>query len=238
LFLPYLPRFMEYRDVLASKKDCSVLDERVMSSVNLLITFLLAEYGSNIATIERLITQGEITFDLLHAIFVPKTLVVARCSITGLERLFCLRYCIRRLIDGVLVCDLELEGVDFIDQANGGVAIGRVCTLRTIEHFTGTTLINSLAVFPLTFHACEAQLRETILQRGQKWVDLIGVHHMEYSGIAAQYAQGSPSRHPYWLSRHQVNVLRPLTNSAKAAIFRSRAVLWLIAVRPLSCAIR
>ncbi|KAJ7934587.1 P-loop containing nucleoside triphosphate hydrolase protein [Mycena leptocephala] len=203
-FLPYLPRFMEYRDVLASKKERSVLDERVMSSANLLITFLLAEYGSNIATIERLITQGEITFDLLYAIFIPKTLVVARCSITGLERLFCLRYCTRRLIDGVPVCELELEGVDFIDHANGGVAIGRVCTLRTIEHFTGTTLINSLAVFPLTFHACEAQLRETILQRGQKWVDLIGVHHMEYSGIAVLYAQDSPSRHPHWLSRHQV----------------------------------
>jgi hypothetical protein len=32
--------------------------------------------------------HNEITFDLLYTILVPCTLIVARCAVTGLERLF------------------------------------------------------------------------------------------------------------------------------------------------------
>ncbi|KAF7362807.1 AAA domain-containing protein [Mycena venus] len=194
-FLASLPSLTEYRDKLASKKQRSDLDTHLLSSVNVLLSFLRAEFCSTIATIERLTAQGEITFDLLYTIFLPKTLIVARCSLTGLERLYSLRYWTPTVVDGNPACWLQLEGIDLIKQSESGVAIGRPCTRRIIHYFAGTVPIDSLEAFPLKFHASEAQLRKTILQRGQKWVDLIGVHHMQYNGIAGTFSFGSLFRH-------------------------------------------
>ncbi|KAJ7934185.1 P-loop containing nucleoside triphosphate hydrolase protein [Mycena leptocephala] len=147
--------------------------------------------------------HGDDHIDLLYTIFLPGTLVVTRCTITGLERIYFLRYSGCTTVDGIPEYYLELEGVDFIDHSNGNFALSYVATQRSLEHFVGTIPISSLLIFPLKFHPREAELRETVLQRGQKWVDLIGVHHMEYNGTAAWYALGSISRHRNCLSRLQ-----------------------------------
>jgi hypothetical protein len=55
----------------------------------------------------------------------------------------------------------------------------------------------------LRFHANEKALREEVGRRGQKWVELIGVHHMQYSGIAALRVMGK-------LMRHNVSVVSAL----------------------------
>ncbi|KAJ7464897.1 hypothetical protein B0H11DRAFT_1814831 [Mycena galericulata] len=196
IFLTWLQSFIEYRDALGARKRRSEQESHVLSSVNLLLSFLSADYRSTIATIDRLTAHGEITFDLLYAIFVPRTLVVARCAVTGLERLFQLQYFTRTAVDGVPVYQLALEAVDLVDRPlTQSVAVGRVSTSIYIPYFKGAARIDSLDAFPLKFHGAEAQLRETIIQRGKKWVELIGVHHMQYSGIAALKVMGKLMRH-------------------------------------------
>ncbi|KAJ7271357.1 hypothetical protein B0H12DRAFT_1229012 [Mycena haematopus] len=69
IFLTWLRDFTSYRDPLVARK-CRT--DRRFSSVNLLLSFLSA-----IATIDRLTAHNEITFALLYAILVPRTLVVA-----------------------------------------------------------------------------------------------------------------------------------------------------------------
>ncbi|KAJ7685912.1 hypothetical protein B0H17DRAFT_1204604 [Mycena rosella] len=94
IFLTFLHIFIAYRDALAERKHKSeqeaaaALVAKILSSVNLLIFFLSADYRSTIATVEHLTAHREITFDLLYAIFIPRTLVVARCAVTGLECIF------------------------------------------------------------------------------------------------------------------------------------------------------
>ncbi|KAJ7082566.1 P-loop containing nucleoside triphosphate hydrolase protein [Mycena epipterygia] len=83
-----LESFIAYRDALAERKGKSEQEANMLASVNVLLEFLAADYRSTIKTIERLTAHGEITFELLYAILVPRTLVVARCAVTGLERLF------------------------------------------------------------------------------------------------------------------------------------------------------
>ncbi|KAJ6566537.1 P-loop containing nucleoside triphosphate hydrolase protein [Mycena capillaripes] len=196
IFLTWLHSFISYRDALVANKRRSVQETHVLSSVNLLLSFLSADYRSTIASIERLTAHGEITFDLLYAILVPRTLVVARCAVTGLERLFQLQYFTRTAIDGVPVYQLALEGVDLVDRPmTQTVAVGRVATLVYLPYFKGAMRIDKLDAFPLKFHSAETQLRETITQRGQKWVELIGVHHMQYSGIAALRCANKLMRH-------------------------------------------
>ncbi|KAF7341706.1 AAA domain-containing protein [Mycena sanguinolenta] len=196
IFLTWLHDFTEYRDALVARKRRTEQETHVLSSVNLLLSFLAADYRTTIATIDRLTTHNEITFDLLYAILVPRTLVVARCAVTGLERLFQLQFFTRTSVDGVPVYQLGLEGVDLVDRPmTQTVVVGRVSTLVYIPFFKGAMRIDKLDAFPLKFHPAEAQLRETIARRGQKWVDLIGVHHMQYNGIAALKAGCKLLRH-------------------------------------------
>ncbi|KAF7341709.1 AAA domain-containing protein [Mycena sanguinolenta] len=196
IFLTWLHDFTAYRDALVARKRRTEQETHVLSSVNLLLSFLAADYRTTIATIDRLTTHNEITFDLLYAILVPRTLVVARCAVTGLERLFQLQFFTRTSVDGVPVYQLGLEGVDLVDRPmTQTVVVGRVSTLVYIPFFKGAMRIDQLDAFPLKFHPAEAQLRETIARRGQKWVDLIGVHHMQYNGIAALKAGCKLLRH-------------------------------------------
>ncbi|KAJ7187839.1 hypothetical protein C8R46DRAFT_878031 [Mycena filopes] len=186
IFLTWLQSFHSYRDALIARKRRTEQENNILSSVNLLLSFLATDYRSTISTIERLTAHGEITFELLYAILVPRTLIVARCAVTGLERLFQLQYFTRTTVEGVPVYQLALEAIDLVDRPmTQTVVVGRVSTSMYIPYFKGAMRIDSLDAFPLKFHAAEAQLRETVARRGQQWVDLIGVHHMQYSGIAA-----------------------------------------------------
>ncbi|KAJ7451970.1 P-loop containing nucleoside triphosphate hydrolase protein [Mycena latifolia] len=191
IFLTYRHSFIAYRDALAAQKRRTEKEANVLASVNLLLSFLSADYHNTIATIERLTAHGEITFDLLYAILVPRTLVVARCAVTGLERLFQLQHVTRTAVEGVPVYRLALEAVDLVDRPlTQGVAVGRVATSVLLPYFKGAARIDSLDAFPIKFHPAEEQLRERLTQRGRKWVELIGVHHMQYNGIAAMKTMG------------------------------------------------
>src|ERR1700753_2547518 len=80
LFLGFLPAFEEYRDKLAaSKKTASDEDKHVLSSVQVLIDYLYKDWKRTIATIRNLTSHGEITYELLYAVFAPRTIVVTRC---------------------------------------------------------------------------------------------------------------------------------------------------------------
>ncbi|KAJ7488611.1 hypothetical protein B0H11DRAFT_2230143 [Mycena galericulata] len=49
------------------------------------------------------------------------------------------------------------------------------------------TRIVSFDAFPLKLHSAEAQLRETLMQRVKKWIEITGLHHMQYSGAGSQH---------------------------------------------------
>lgn len=51
--------------------------------------------------------------------------------------------------------------------------------------FKGTVAIHSLDAYPLKYHPNEAEIKQTLLNRGRKWVSLNGVHHRHYKGFAA-----------------------------------------------------
>jgi len=185
-FLTFLPSFADYRDALVSKKHKSERDNHVLSSVNLLLTCLSADYKSTITTINRLKAHGEITFEHLYAILVPRSILIARCAITGLPRLFQLSSFTMTAVDGIPVYQLVCESVDLVDRPmTQTVGVGRVQTIILLKFFRGTVKIDTLDAFPLQYHPDQANLRETIIQRGKKWVGLIGIHHKQYSGIAA-----------------------------------------------------
>jgi hypothetical protein len=160
----------------------------------LLLSSLSTDYRTTISKINRLTSHSEITFEHLYAILVPRTIFVTRCAITGLPRLFKLIGFQRTPLGGKPLYQLTCESVDLIDR-NTTQTVGRVQTTILIKYFKGTTNIQSLDAYPLKYHPDEGKLRETLLQRGKKWVALIGVHHKQYDGVAALKVEDKLQKH-------------------------------------------
>jgi hypothetical protein len=179
-----LAEFIAYRDALSAKKVRSESEAHLLSTASLLVSTISTDYRTTIAKMNRLTQHNEITFDMLYAILVPRTLLVASCAVTGRPRLFKLTSFTRTVAGAMSSYQLTCESVDLMNQQDT-VTVGRVHTLITIKHFKGTVRIDTLDVFPLKYHPDEEGLREMLMKRGRKWADLIGVHHKQYNGIAA-----------------------------------------------------
>jgi len=186
IFITFHPSFLSYAADLQAKKKLTDQETHLLSSVNLLTSTIASDYRLTLAKIKRLTSHGEITFDLLYSIFVPGEIMVATCSITGLPRLFHLTSWHRVLIKEQPVYQLNLESVDLIDcPLTKEVTLGRVQTKVFVTAVKGTVRIDSFDAYPLKFHRDEKLVREAVMKRGKKWVSLIGLHHMQYDGLAA-----------------------------------------------------
>jgi len=58
----------------------------------------------------------------------------------------------------------------------------------------GVRKITSLAVYPLDYHATKEKIVEELVQRGRKYIDLIGVHYRSYKGQAFWKKDGQPEK--------------------------------------------
>lgn len=85
-----------------------------MSALTTLLDWLHANYHSTLANIAGLVAHGEITFDLLYGILVPRTILFTRDGATGEPR--CVRLLSARRDDGLEPrYALSVEGVEAAD---------------------------------------------------------------------------------------------------------------------------
>ncbi|KAG6856800.1 hypothetical protein H0H87_000497 [Tephrocybe sp. NHM501043] len=199
MFITFYDKFVEYRDTLESKKQKTDRETYILSSVNLLLSTISTDYRTTLSTVDRLTSHGEITFEFIYTLLVPRTLFVATCAITGGPRLFRLTSYMRTTVDGKQVYQLYCESFDLVDKmASQTASIGKVQTTILLHSFKGTAKITDLDVYPLKYHPDPSKLRAALLLRGKKWFGLNGVHHMQYNGIAA-------SKRGDKITKHNVN---------------------------------
>ena len=53
-----------------------------------------------------------------------------------------------------------------------------------ISHYDGYKPLRELKIFPLEYHQQQESIKATLLQRGEKYVSLRGIHHCSYEGLA------------------------------------------------------
>lgn len=186
-----------------------------MSSVSVLTDYLHKDYRTTIASIQRLTSHGEITFELLYAILIPRTILVTSCPTTGEPRAVQLVRSTKVVTDtGRCFYDILCESVDADDEpvvddqwspnghsadaelrkAGGGRSFGRVSNRVIITQFDGTMKINELDCYPIKYHVNEAELRKSLVTRGRRWASYRGIHHVFYKGTAAFRSQESGYR--------------------------------------------
>ncbi|KAJ9662411.1 hypothetical protein H2201_006120 [Coniosporium apollinis] len=157
-------------------------DDVAKDHIDLLINFLESEAGEKGQEAKRLVASSLITFDLLWVIFKPGELMYE--SKHGHERL----YQLQRTGYGE-----TNERGRFFEVSCGytnfdGVRSGRSSTsLRIWERneFVGQSpsSITGLSVFPLRFRDQQEELKDRLVQRGKKYLDIRGVQSYDYEGL-------------------------------------------------------
>lgn len=163
-------------------------------------------YRQTLARISSLVSNGEITFDLLYAILVPGTTMIKRCPRTGEKRAFRLREVEKLVSDKTKLWyySLTWEGLEEIverdvpeDEAKRnvqdavaqpqGARFGWITSSATIAEFSGVEMVNKLSTYPLEFHNDPEAFKASLIERGRRWASLSGMHHMQYRDTAGRY---------------------------------------------------
>lgn len=210
LLITYFSRFVAYRDDLHKKPNRSSEEEHALSALQVLIDYLRKDHQATISKIENLLAHGEITYSLLYAVFIPGTLLISTDPGTG-------EPCALNLnstTPGHGFLALNCAGIgqlDPRDKDNGpeslsqGSRIGKVHRPVQLAAFEGVVRINTLPIYPISYHPDEAGLKDALLARGQKWISLRGVHHVRYRGIALSVANGRKTNIKYEVSSIRVD---------------------------------
>lgn len=193
MLLPFLPQLEEYGAELKSgTHDDSEANTIAITSVHSLINYLKVNYSSTLARIENLISHGEITFDLLWAIFFPGTVLITPCPVTGEARAW-MQMGVAERGKGSHGDYYELEcfGVEhaLVREDNTCVVnphppfgLGRARI--HIPEFNGIKKISTLSATPMRYHPDQDSISQELVLRGRKWALFDGKHHVAYRGIA------------------------------------------------------
>ncbi|KIW99705.1 uncharacterized protein Z518_11118 [Rhinocladiella mackenziei CBS 650.93] len=177
LLFHYLSELEAYRVGVANG---SIADRNSIDALDLLIHTIKNRYKATAERLNPLLKEGKITYDLLWALFKANDYIISICPGSGKPK--CLRYEMgeeKKTEQGVKYFELHCQYLDF-----DGKVFGTVHAKLIIEKFGGARRINTLNAFPLEFHPNPKKMREHLAARGQKFINLVGIHHQSYRGQA------------------------------------------------------
>lgn len=161
------------------------------------MAYLRKNYQGTLAQIDNLISHGEIAFNLLYAVLIPRTVLITRCSKTGEPRALKLLFAALETsargpyyalschsVEGASADDDDNDDDDAgIERDSAAPSFGMDQSWLSIPEFKGTRKINSLSAFPIQYHPDPEAIRDKLVRRGRKWAVLNGIHHVAYRGL-------------------------------------------------------
>ncbi|KAH5617453.1 hypothetical protein HBI23_256600 [Parastagonospora nodorum] len=154
-------------------------DKELLSSqgtqCTLLLDFIKEDFAGVEERLEAMLKRGVVSYDLIWALFEPGTIAYTatyqneddpRCFIVETVHEYD-----AWVIDGKY---LDCDGKRFIK--------GRYRV--AIQEFKGCKEITSLATYPLQYHRDSDAIRHELVERGRKFVSLLGINHRFHRGVA------------------------------------------------------
>ena len=175
-----------------SLNDVYLVDDTCRDHLELLIDCITETYADVTQHLTSLLQGGEITYDLLWALFKSNALVYTTCSGTHKPR--CVRYNFgeeKKSRTGAKYWSLDCRYLDFNGEVFGSVPIE-----LKIQKFRGTRRINALEAFPFQYHADIKEARANLLACGRKFMSLIGSNHRHCRGKAFIMCDGEQVKVP------------------------------------------
>ncbi|KAF7133971.1 hypothetical protein CNMCM5793_005497 [Aspergillus hiratsukae] len=137
--------------------------------------------------VTSLFRHGQITYDLLWALFKPGYLVYSTCLGTGKPRCVIFDAGEETIYSGVIYYKLDYRHLDFDGQDFGEARIA-----FGIEKFRGAKAIDSLEAFPLRYHSDSELVRQQLVEGGRKCCALTSTHIQHCKGTAFIMSKGKP----------------------------------------------
>ncbi|PMD60205.1 P-loop containing nucleoside triphosphate hydrolase protein [Hyaloscypha bicolor E] len=173
-------------ELCKSRNEIAPLDQEGTLHLGLLVDYLRSAYADTTQSIQSLLPTGDITYDLLWALFKPNALVYTTCSGTHKPR--CVRYNFggeKKTMAGTKYWSLDCSYLGF-----NGEDLGLFPIELKIAKFRGAKYIKALEAFPLQYHAEARTVRADLLGCGRKFMSLRGTYHRCYNGSAFYVRDG------------------------------------------------
>lgn len=184
-----------------------------MQHIDVLLRYLRQHFASTIGSLPQLLEHGEITYDLLWALFPPNSIVYTTCVYSEQPKCLAYDHGEDKMIKDQKYFVLSGRYLDFDGKRFGEVSGG-----TAIAEFRGARQITSLESFPLRYHNERGELESGLIERGRHFASLRGIHHCAYDGLAHKKVQGKPIKltvkgrimiDPQSFKEHDPNYQRP-----------------------------
>ncbi|KAK3698941.1 hypothetical protein LTR37_016728 [Vermiconidia calcicola] len=177
----YYKKTMKTKIKAEKKRKLAKKLEQQRSLLKTLVKYIDEDYADTKKTLYPLLKAGNITFELLWALFKPNDVAVTACYGSWDEpRCFKVDYANKcaSMTRGEWYCVegryLEYDGKDF---GFGDFEVD-------VEGFKGPRKITSLATYPLKYHQDPDRVKKQIIERGERFVNMEGMHYKFHKGMA------------------------------------------------------
>lgn len=146
-----------------------------------LVRYIDDDYADTKKTLYPLLAAGNITFDLLWALFTPNDIAITSCYGSWDEpRCFKVDFAMKysTMTRGEWYC---VEG-KYMEYDGKGFGFGDFEV--DVDAFKGPRKITSLSAYPLKYHKDPAGIKKQIIARGEKFVNMEGMQYRSHKGLA------------------------------------------------------
>lgn len=172
--------FNELKERLELERSKCTPSTSLITEIEVVLHFIREEHKTTFSDLQSLTKHGSITFGLLWTLFRHGTLVFNRHEFTEQDRILRVtRFEIMQTNEGVfgaIHCHVITH-----DGEHFGIANQKLL----IPSFDGERKIQSLPVFPISYHSDGSNIRKLAAKRGRKFASLQRQTYGEISGMAA-----------------------------------------------------
>ncbi|KAK8159451.1 putative AAA family ATPase [Phyllosticta citrichinensis] len=166
---------------------------RIMAShCKIMLKYLDEDYDETKKTLYPMLEAGNITFDLLWALFKPNTFAYTT-TYGAAEHPRCFKvdyaYKERSFIRGEWYC-IEGRYLEY-DGKNYGLGDFEI----NVDAFKGPRKITSLATYPIRYHKDADNLKKQLIERGKRFVTMTGMNYRFHKGLAFEKRKKAVAKH-------------------------------------------
>lgn len=177
-FRPLVHRWGPLKDLHAEIRDHEDTTLEMKQATDALVSFLDPILAPAVRALSQTRDTGKISYDNIWQVFPPSELIVT--TTRGVPRLGrVLKY---EREDSLEEHSLAEWRIHFEKLAWDGSSCGYLEELARIKPFSGDRDVNSLGVYPVSFHKDPEGFRNAMLERGKKFERLRGYHSQTYKG--------------------------------------------------------
>lgn len=169
-------------DRLKEEKAQETPDSVLVADLETALEYTDEHHANTFTEVSNMLARGEISYDLLWALFCPNIYIYSRHELTEQDRvLYCRTMEYETRSDGSPYVSLTC---DIISRDSSSFGVSREDL--SINYFKGTKKIAELQAYPLAMHPEREKLSQHALERGKRYASMKGHVYQEVRGIGVR----------------------------------------------------